>query len=185
MNRNGTGSISADAGGAVFTEALNASVANETAMHALYWKVANSSEPSAYNFTFGSRDFYQVIIKVFSAEKDVVVDSAVNVHNSSSSHENIVAGAVNGAVISDNAVSVVFAGKDNRRDGRRWTDVNRGYTGVLGKTDNQDTAAAHKIYTAGEEFIGDITFTAPGQSANDKLYSAHISFVESPRTHSD
>lgn len=177
VNRNSTNSISADAGGVAWTEALNAAVTSETARHAFYWKIAGSSEPASYGWTFGTADHFQIILKVFTSTTTPLVDAPIIVNRQASTSVNMVCGAANGQTISANAVSLIFGGKDTRSAGGIWATVDNSYTGVLGETDNQDTAGAHRIYLSETTFSGNITFTDPGPSVNDNTYSVHISFV--------
>ena len=179
VNRNGTGTISADSGGAAFIERVNEIPSGETSRHALYTKVANGSEPSSYGLTFGSSDHYQVLMKVFSSSTPAVVDSAANTDITSANSTNIVINAINGAVISDNALSLVFGGKDNRFTGNSYSPADNSYLGALGKTDNEAAAGAYRIYTTGETFSGSVAITNSGSAPSDKTYSVHISFVES------
>ena len=179
VNSNNTGAVAVDAGGALFLDVLNENVAGQTCRQAVFWKVANGSEPSSYRFTFGGSAEYQIIIKVFTSSTDAEVDAAANSAVDATDSQDMVIEAIDGEVISDNAVSIVFAGKDNRGTGGTWATADNSYTGVLGDTDEADAAGAHRIYTTGTTFSGSVTITDPGPSASDKTYSAHISFVES------
>lgn len=179
INRNDAISIDNDGGGAAWTQAINETPSSETAQHSLFWKVAGASEPSSYSWTLNGNDLYQVILKVFTSSTDAVVDAAATSARGASKSDNMVNEAIDGAVISDDAVSLVFCGKDNRGTGGTWATVDNSYTGVLGETDSQDTCGAHRIYTTGTTFSGSVTFTDPGPSASDNTYGVHISFVES------
>ena len=178
VHTNATNSISNDAGGAAWTEAVNETPSSETARQACFWKVAGASEPSSYSWTLNATTNYQIIVYVFTSAADAEVDSAAATHRQSSNSQNMACGAANGAVISDDAVSLIFGGKDSRAGTDSWATVDNSYTGVEGVTTNQDTCGAYRIYTTGTTFSGDITFTDPGASASDKTYSVHISFVE-------
>ena len=182
VNSNDVGAVSADAGGAVFNEALDETPSGQTARHALYWKIAGASEPSSYGFTFGDSAQYQILVKVFTSVTSAAIDATANAVVDASSSQNMVIEAIDSEVISDNALSIIFAGKDNRGAGGTWASADNSYTGVIGQTDDQDAVGAHRIYTTGETFSGSVTITDPGPSANDRTYSVHISFVERSRS---
>ena len=179
VNRNGTDSISIDAAGSAWTEVVNEIPSGETGRQAQHWKIAGASESATITWTFGSSDSYQVIVKVFSSLTDAEVDSAINTTRDASKSSNMVVEAVDGAVISDDAVSLVFCGKDTRPVGGTYTTADNSYVSVTGVTDDQDSASAHRIYTTGTTFSGSITINDAGPSTNDNTYSTHMSFVES------
>ena len=167
--------------GAAWNSVVGEVPSGMTAWQGLWWKIA-SSEPSAYAWTWsGSRNSGRVI-RVFSSTTDAEIDSAAATHIQAGTSNDLVAGAANGAVISDNSLSLIFAGKDARRSAQGpYTTVDNSYTGVIGDTPDQMTAAAYRIYTTGTTFSGDITIQT-ADSDDDVVYntySSHISFVES------
>lgn len=179
INRNGSIPINNDAGGTAWTEAGQATPTGETARHALFWKIAGAAEPATYSWSLNGNDLYQVILKVFSSTTDAVVDSAANLEGAHGSGGFMVIEASSGAVISDNAVSVVFGGKDNRAGTGLWVSADQSYTGVLGSCQDQDTAGAHRIFTTGTTLPSAVILDDDGATRADNAYSAHISFVES------
>lgn len=175
VNSNSTSTMSMNAGGSAWTEAIDELPSGESARQGLWWKIAGSSEPSSYTVTTGGSN-WRIIVKVFSSTTDAVVDAAaVSAYNSTNS-TSLVCSAPNGEVISDNAVSVVFGGKDNRATVSTYTTADNSYVGVVGAHANQDCAGCHRIYTTGTTFSGNLTISA--SSVNDKIYSVHMSFVE-------
>jgi len=180
INSNSTTAVSADAGGTTFTDAANEVPTSETARQALFWKIAGASEPASYSFTVGSAN-WQVFVKVFTSANDAVVDAAARTQREATSATTIVAGAIDTQVISDNAVSVIFGGKDNRRGSTElYTVADNSYVGILGDAAVQMAAGAHRIYTTGETFSGTVTIETAdaNDSRNDRTYSIHMSFVE-------
>ena len=182
VNRNDSIAISNDAGGSAWTEAMQETPpSGETASHALFWKIAGASEPSSYSWTLNGTDDYHVIVKVFSSSTDAVVDAAANTTKRNVSESDVVITAADGEVISDDAVSIVFGGKDRSQATINYdTATPTDYVGELGSTAGRVTASAHKIYTTGTTFSGNITLSpSAGSPAADFTYSVHISFVES------
>lgn len=178
INRNDDLPVENDAGGSAWTEAGDKNPAGETARHALFWKIAGASEPASYSWSLNGNDLYQVILKVFSSDTDAVVDSPAVLTDSHAGAGFMVVEAIDGAVISDGAVSLVFGGKDNRDPSGTWLTADNGYIGVLGQSASQDTAGAHRIYTTGVTFSGSVVLDGTA-TRSDNAYSAHISFVES------
>ena len=175
VDANSTTAMSADAAGSAWTEAVDEIPSGETARQGLWWKIAGASEPSSYSVTIGSGG-WRIIVKVFSSDNPAEVDAAATTHRQGSKSTSLVCGAVNGAVISDNALSLVFGGKDNRASSNTYTTADNSYTGVVADHNNQDAGSCHRIYGAGTTFSGDVTISAT--AVNDNTYSAHISFVE-------
>jgi len=189
-NVNGPQTVSIDSGGASWTEALNATVGGETARHALWWKVADGSEPSSYSITLGASDSSRLVVKVFRPGSGTPeVDAAVNAPaRTGSAYRDMVCNAVDGEIISNDAVSVVFGGKDRRvSGGETYTVADNSYTGAVGNVSDQMAAGAHRIYTTGTTFSGDVRIeTADGNDGgNDAVYSVHISFVEGASSGTD
>jgi len=179
VNRNSTSSVSADADGATWTEAVNETPSGETGIQALYWKIAGGSEPSSYGFTFGSSDHYQVLLKHFRGSADPEVDAAGVGDKYNANVDDIVVNAIAGEVISDDAVSIVAGGFDNRGGaGYNYGTVNNSFVSVIGDENNQASAMAHRIYTTGVTFSGNVTIDDAGSSLSDLPYGVHISFVE-------
>ena len=182
VNTNGTGTTTADSdSGAGWTEELNEIPSGETARQVIYSRIANGSEPSAYAWTLGSSTLWHVIIKVFTSATDAIEDSAAASHIQGSNSNDVLAGAADGAVISDDALSVIFGGKDTSSTTEAYTVADNSYTGVVGDRPGRISAGAHRIYTTGLTFSGDIRIeTADGNDGkSDKVYSIHMSFVES------
>lgn len=171
-----SGTITPVAGGAPWTEAINEIPSGETARHAVFWKIAGGAEPASYSWTT-PLGLFRIIIKVFSSAEDAIIDAAATSSITAGASVDMVCDAIDGAVISDNAVSIIFGGKDERTSGD-WATVDSSYTGVLGSSTSQDSAAAHRIYTTGTTFSGSVTFTDHGASTSALTYSVHLSFVE-------
>lgn len=181
VNSNSTTAISADAGtGATWLEAVDEQPSPETARQALYWKIANGTEDSAYSFTVGDAT-WRVIVKVFTSVTDAVVDAAATTGRSGSNTNDLVCIAIDGAVISDNAVSIICGGKDNRSTDDAYVNADNSYVSALGDCEEQAAGMAHRIYTTdGLTFSGNVIIDNGGSdSMNDRTYSVHISFVES------
>lgn len=178
INRNDAITISNDAGGTAWTEAMQETPPSETAKHALFWKIAGGSEPATYSWTLNGTDLYQAHLRVFSSTSDAVVDAAASTDIRSSSEAPFIADAIDGAVISDDAVSLIFAGMD--RDGGSFTvdTADNSYVSALGSDDSRYAGSAHRIYTTGTTFSGAVTLGFTGSAGNDDCYSVHISFVE-------
>ena len=166
--------------GTAFTIAGDESVTGETARQAMAWKVAGASEPTSYTFASGNAE-WRVLIKVFSSATDAEVDATVATSVSAVSQQDLRCDAIDGQVISDNAVSIVACGKDFRSTEEAYTTSELSYGDVLGGTAGQISGMAHRIYTTGETFSGLVSIdTADGQDGrNDVTYSIHMSWVES------
>lgn len=166
--------------GAGWTQVLLAAAGGPSGAQAIFTRVANGSEPSAYSWALDFSDRWRVTVKVFTCGAAPVVDSAVNTHLQVGSTATLVCGAANGRVISDNALSIICGGKDTAGAAEAYTLADNSYTGTVGNADNQASAVAHRIYTTGETFSGDITLTPADGTDNVSTvtYSAHISFVE-------
>ena len=164
-----------------WTEAIDERAdASETAQHALYWKVAGS-EPTSYTWSVSSSQ-WRVVLKVFTAASTPEVDAAATTEYwSTPTTDKLIMSAIDGEVISDDAVSIVCGGKDNRKSpNEAYTTANNSFVSAVGETTTQITACAHRIFGTGETFSGNVTVeTSDGSdSKTDKVYSAHISFVE-------
>lgn len=178
VNSNSTDAISADAGGVSFTEEVDETPAGDTARHAFYWKIAGASEPSSYSFTVGSAQ-WQVIVKVFAADDTIVEDAAAVSSRYATLSQSIVIDAIDGETISDGAVSIVAGGHDNRTPSIFFDDATpTDYVGELGKADDQSAGMAHKIYTTGATFSGNVDIAPNNFSNNDSTHNVHMSFVE-------
>ncbi len=180
VNSNSETAISADAGGTAFNEAIDEKPLDETSRQALYWKVAGVSEPTAYTFTVGSAEWH-VLIKVFTSASDAVVDAAANSARNGSSAEDLLCTAGSGQTVSDDAVSIVAGGKDNRSGSPVTYDgADSSYVSPIGDTGDQAAGMAHRIWTTGGSEAATISVTATGgDGITDNTYSVHISFVES------
>lgn len=187
INRDDAEDIVPDAGGVAWTTALHETPTSETAKHMLLWKIAGASEPASYTFSLGSGNKYHIILKQFSYTGGTVqVDSAaVGVRNGTVDAD-MLCSAINGAVISDNALSIIFAGKDRDSATVNYDQADNGYVGVIGSTEGRYTAGAHKIYTTGETFSGSVTIdNSLGGTNADNTYSAHMSFITGSVVNSD
>lgn len=170
--------------GATFTKEVEEEPVGETCSHALFWKVANGSEPSTYDFTLGTSQHWQAVVKVFTSDGDALIDAAATTSITASNTVKLDCDAIDGAVISDNALSIVIGGKDNREltTPESYTVADNSFGSVIGNTDNQRTGVAHRIYATGETFSGAVTIeTADSDDGiSDLTYSIHISFVDQP-----
>ncbi len=126
----------------------------ETTQQAIYYKIAGGSEPSAYEWTLGASDSWRVVVQVFSVTSgSVTVDAAINFGKASSTETYLQVNAVNGEAVSDDSLSVIFAGKDNRSSSGAYTTMTSAttnYVGVVGATDYQASAGAYEIISTGE-----------------------------------
>lgn len=184
-NANATNAMSIDAGGGTWTEAADETPSGETAHHALYWKVANGSEPSTYTVNHGSATA-QIICKVFRGSAAPSVDAAANtdISTSEGNQNNLYCTALKSQVISANAVSLIFGGKDNRVAGADiYSIVDISYVSAIGDVADQATGGAHRIYTTGKTFgaaeFPIIQADDNNDNMSDLTYSVHISFIES------
>lgn len=178
INLNGTHTITPDESG---WTSFDETVLSETARIGVYHRIIGASDPSSFGFTFGSSDNHRGLLYAFSSATDAEVDSALNTVRNGTTSTDMVVSAIDTAVISDDAVSLVFCGKDNRADltSQDFSSADNSYTGVDGATGDQEAAGAYRIYETGTTFSGDVTITDAGNSADDNPYSAHISFKES------
>ncbi|MDC0600107.1 hypothetical protein OAO65_02235 [Flavobacteriales bacterium] len=145
----------------------------------MFWKIAGASEPATYSWTLNGNDSHQSIVKVFSSATDAVVDAAAAGAKYTTFSSPVVVNAIDGEVISNNAVSLVFGGKDrNNATTRTYTGADNSYVSPLGSTDGRMTAGAHRIYTTGTTFSGNVTITPDNTTTSDVTYNIHISFVE-------
>lgn len=179
LNVNGPETITADDAG--WTEAINETPSGETAQHALYWREAGGSEPASYSWSLGGSNFWRAQVRVYRGSAGPSVDSAAVSAESSGNNQQVVCNAIDGATISDDAVSIVFGGKDNRDPTpEAYTTADNSFTEVLGNKPDQIAAGAHRIFTTGTTFSGSVTIqTADGNDGrSDITYSVHISFVE-------
>lgn len=180
VNSNSTDSVSPDAdAGGTWTTRINETPSGETCRQGLFSKIANASEPSSYSVTVGNAN-WELIVKVFRPSAGTpTVDAPATTHIGTATNPNLIIGAIGGAVISDGAVSLVFGGKDNRSGtNTSFSTADNSYVGVIGNTEFQEAAGAHRIYTTGQTFSGQVTIDAASNSQTDKCYSVHISFVE-------
>ncbi len=182
-NRNGTGTITKDADGETWTEAVNATVTSETARHSLHWAIMGSSPPSSFGWTFGSSDRYRVIALVIrpGAGNTAVIDLSANEPSRTASNAiDLVCSASSGRTVAANAVSFIFGGKDNQTaGGENYTQANNSYTGVQGSVTNQACAGAYRIWTTGgSDSTINIDTADNNDGTSDRTYSIHISFVE-------
>lgn len=181
VNSNSTDSVSPDAdAGGTWTTRINETPSGETCRQGLFSKIANASEPSSYSVTVGNAN-WELIVKVFRPSAGTpTVDAAATSAITPNNVHPIPINAIDGAVISDGAVSIVFGGKDNRSGtNTSFSTADNSYVGVIGNTEFQEAAGAHRIYTTGQTFSGQVTIDAASNSQTDKCYSVHISFVES------
>lgn len=180
VNRNDDASISLPTGGTTFIEALQETPPSETAKHAVFWKIAGASEPSSYSIGLGSSSLYQAHVRVYSSAEDAEVDAAAT-SDVFTGTADLVVTAVNGESISNDALSIIAAGKDNSAT-VNYTGANNSYVNALGSGDGRFTGTAHRIFTTGETFSQNVTFTDDAEPVTDVSYSIHISFVESAGT---
>ena len=183
MNSSGP-TITADSGGATWTEALNAVPTGKSAQHALWWKIANASESATMSSSWSGNVQWTCTVRVFSSIDDAVVDAAINTADFSTSSTDLTLNAADGEVISDDALSLIFGGKDGRAGDEAYTTADNSYTGVLGNVDHQATGSAYRIYTTGTTFSGNVVLeTADSNDGlNESAFSAHISFTDPGET---
>ena len=185
VHAGGPQTITPDAdGGAAWT--LGANVENpgsETARHGMWWKIANGSEPSNMSATIGSSDNWHIAVSVYSSASDAEVDAAAASHIQTTNANDMIGGAVRSQVISDDAVSFIGCGKDNRSvSAEVYTTADDSYTNVTGGMNNQRTALASRVFTTGKTYGASDNVTIQtddgNDGSNDKTYSIHMSFVE-------
>ena len=180
VNRNDSINISLPTGGSTWTELdQQTPPTGETASHAVFWKIAGASEPTSYSAALNATDTYHTILRVFSSSSDAAVD--VWSHSvTTTSVSDIICDAIDGDVISDDAVSIVFGGKDRNASGGNFNSATpTDYIGELGSFEGRFTASAYKIYTTGTTFSGSVDISSAGSPTPDKTYSYHVAFVES------
>lgn len=184
-NKNSTtGDITIDAGGAAWTEEFEESVdPSESARHGLFWKEAGASEPSSYTVDLGELEEARTIFMCFSGSSGWTVDSAYNNVLRTGSNNDIHCEASRSRTVSDDAVSLIFGGKDGRvGTAEAYTTCTDSYSNVVGNVTDQMTAGASRIFTTGktygaaEDLIIETADQADGRS--DVTYSTHISFLE-------
>lgn len=178
INCNHEGAIANDAGGTAWQNPINEVPSGETTRQALFWKIAGSEEPASYDWTLPAAASFRAIVKVFTSSTSLIVDTAAVSGYSSGSSPSLICNAIDGQVIADGALSIVFGGKDNRAGYDHFTAADNSYTGVIGYSGSQTTGGAHRIYTTGETFSGSVTLSGP-TGPSDATFSIHISFVES------
>ena len=180
VNRNDSINISLPTGGSTWTELdQQTPPTGETASHAVFWKIAGASEPTSYSAALNATDTYHTILRVFSSSSDAAVD--VWSHSvTTTSVSDIICDAIDGDVISDDAVSIVFGGKDRSASGGNFNSATpTDYIGELGSFEGRFTASAYKIYTTGTTFSGSVDISSAGSPTPDKTYNYHVAFVES------
>ena len=154
VNTNDTTEITADAGGATFTRAIDETPSSETAHHAFFWKIAGVSEPSTYTFSWTNSASARGIVQVFlTSATDAAQDLAAASDRNSGPLFDIAVGTAEGRTVADNSLSVIFGGKDNRNDtagGELYTSTTESFLGPVGHTDNEMCAGAYKIFVTGE-----------------------------------
>ena len=182
VHSNNTDSFSAVQGtGAAWTELYDAAESTKSNRHGLFWKTANSSEPTQYECSARTSADFRSILYVFSGSGSYAIDASLNSERDLSNSTDMVVSAQDGQVISDDAVAFAFAGKDSRGGSESYTTAGNSFTGVLGATTFQRTAGAYRIYTTGETASGSLvieTADSNDGSASTNL-NHHISFVES------
>jgi len=149
--------------------------AGETAQQAMYWKIAGT-EPSAYTFTLATDTRWRLSVQVFTSATDAEVDSAFATAMAGSAETNLVCGAISGATLSDNCLSIIAGGKDTFGGATTYTTADNSYLSVVGDTDDQASAIAYRIWGASPSAPSAVTISTDSKS--DKTYSTHISFVE-------
>lgn len=155
----------------------------ETSRQILLHRYATGNDPATYNFTLGGSDYWRAVIKVFRARAPLQEVNPAATDYRLTSHAWVRVASADGRFVPANSVSVIFGGKDDRGIGEAYTDASDGYGSVLGDTEHQLAAAAHKIYyksttivTAAGYVRIDTADDADGTSA--RSYSTHIVFAE-------
>lgn len=177
---NGSTNITADDAG--WTTGVDEEPAGITARAVYFWRVAGASEPTAYTFTISGSTDWGLVMGVWSSSSDAEIDAAANTDLQVSSAQDMIIGAIDGEVIANDAVSIAVGMKDGRAgSSEAYTTADNSYTGVEGDVTNQAICMAHRIYTTGTTFSGDVTVETADSNdgVNDPTYSVHMSFVES------
>lgn len=150
----------------------------ETCRHAIYWKIAGS-EPSSYSWTVGSAQ-WRVCIKVFTTGGGVPVKESSYVSDTGSAANNInVENLSNVDPVSNNSLSVIGGGQDNRGIAEAYTQATSPFGNVIGDKSDQSTAMAHNVYATGTSIPTSVTFSPTDSSdgLGDPSYGIHVSFV--------
>ena len=176
-NDNVSITVAIDAAGSAWNTVLNEALADESAWHCLFWKVAGASEPTSYSGT-GKNVEYRVITKVTSGGGiGWLIDSPVNVVRTSGTSTSMVCEAPNGETVANNSISFVTGTKDRREATPANIDTaDNSYIGATGNVAHQYTVAAHRVFATGETIAFDVTCTPTGDA--DNTVSTHISFIE-------
>ena len=181
INRNDSTAISTPTGGTAFQTDVTQETppSGETASHTVFWKVAGGSEPTTYSAALNSSSAWQAIVRVFSSATDAEFDSFVHSVEATSVDE-MICDAIDGDVIPDDALSIIFAGKDNSSGGESYDSATpTDYIGEIGDSEGRYSAGAYKIYTTGTTFSGDVTISPTATLSADPTYNYHIIFTES------
>lgn len=174
VNRNDDTAIDTPTG---FTQILQFTPTGETARVALFKKVAGGSEPATYSTGLNASSAWQAHVRVYTVDQPLNINAAANSDTGTNGVADLIAGAVDGETISDGALSLLIAGKDNSGT-VNYTGADNSYGNVIGDGNGRQTASAHRIYTTGETFSGNVTFTDDATPSPDFTYSMHVSFVE-------
>lgn len=171
--------------GASWTTARTDDVAGDSVYAATAWKIANGSEPTSYSWTVNN-SYWRVCLYVFSSATDAEVDASCAFARHGNKQPYLRCDAYASQVISDNAVAIVFGGKDNRSTGgvgQAYTDADNSYGNVDGDVAYQILGSACRIYTTGETVAANawirIDVADDDDNKSDFTHSHHLSFVES------
>jgi hypothetical protein len=176
-------------GGASWTTAVDetppasGSAPEETARHALFWKIAGASEPSSYTFSWTSSAEWRAIVQVYSSATAAEIDLAASSVRGQTQPTSMLCTAINGRTVAANSLSIVAGGKDRRNvvTPELYTSADNSFGNVDGDTGDQYTAMASRIFVAGglQSYNVDIDVADSNDGGADYNYNIHISFVES------
>ena len=178
ISSNSNTAMSDDSG--EFTEAVDETIQTDTGRMAVYWKIADATEATSYTFTAANTQ-WQVIIKVFSADNPIILDSALFSEGSGANERWFVISASAGRTVATGAVSIIGAAIDDRDvEDAAYSVTADSYVSGVGTNASEAAAMAHRIWGAGGD---DVATTLKTVSGDDGMpfaeQSFHISFVES------
>lgn len=176
VNNNAEVNMALPQGGADWVELLQEKPSGESAMHALFAKVTNGSEPLNYTINQNAVVDYHVEIRQYSVTGGTprLKLAAVSSLNSSDVYDAI-CDAMIGRAVSAGDLSVIFGGKDRGVSGKTWLGVDQGFEEIGGSGESHELVAAHKIHTVGETLSNPVTFTSSVTSGttDDLTYNIH------------
>lgn len=148
----------------------------ESAQHALWWKSANGTEPSAFSVTLGTSAEWGIVVIVMRGTAAPVVDAAANETRGNGATTNLELTAGQSQTVAAGAVSVMFGGKDARQ-GAVGYSFDNSYTGYGQSGASQDTGGCYRVFASETTINFDVDGTT-GDSPSDTSYAVHMSFLE-------